>query len=127
MFSEATRTSGIHFDAQIDPVDGLLSKEAEINLYRVVQEAANNVIKHSHAASGKFVTRKTNQSLQVTIQDDGRGFDLAAAEVNRRGFGLVGMAERIRLSGGTFAVHSAPLQGTIIEIQLPVKADYANS
>lgn len=126
MFSETSRTSGILFELEVDPVDGLLSKEVEINLFRVVQEAANNMMKHSQATSGKFMMQRANYGVHVTIQDNGKGFDTAEAVANKRGFGLVGMAERIRLSGGTFAVRSTPQCGTTIEIHLPVRDENAN-
>lgn len=113
----------------IQDVDGLLTDEGEINLYRVVQEGAANIVRHSGARSAAIAVRRVTGALEVTLVDDGRGFD---AEERRRargggrpggGFGLPGMAERVRILGGRLEVVSAPGRGTRVRVVVPVRAE----
>jgi signal transduction histidine kinase len=98
-----------------------LSQLHEITLYRVVQEALNNVARHSQAASARVLLRHRNGSIQCSIEDDGEGFDvepvmeLTAVE----GLGLLGMRERVAALGGAFEIHSSRGKGTKIIVTLP--------
>jgi signal transduction histidine kinase len=99
-----------------------LAPERELALYRIVQEALNNVVKHARA---RHVHVKLNygDQLTVVIQDDGRGFELpdqADALSDLGHFGLIGMRERAELIGARLTIHSAPGVGTTIELQLPL-------
>ena len=82
-----------------------LSPEVEITLYRVVQEALTNVVKHSGAEHVSIVISNREGSVAATIDDDGRGFD--SAEVRQDALGLLGMRERLALVGGTLEVESS--------------------
>ncbi|MDQ3652904.1 MAG: histidine kinase [Acidobacteriota bacterium] len=111
------RVSQIAFTAEIDRIDNLLPQEAEINLYRIVQECVNNIIKHSGATEAKIVIKKEAENLFVTIQDNGQGGVLmasASAPSPNGGFGLLDIAERVRLLCGTHTIDSIAGQGTII-------------
>jgi signal transduction histidine kinase len=115
-------TPDLRFAAQLDNIDSVLPAEMEINLYRIVQEGINNIIKHS-AASQAFIKIKRSQNLiEVAIEDNGRGFDpnvLRSVEPgNGGGFGLIGITERARILGTTPVVQSAAGQGTRIVIKL---------
>lgn len=123
MLNKAFATEQYHLAAEIEGVDGLLAKESEIHLYRVIQECANNIIKHAEASEVRVTIRKEAGALTLTITDNGKGFTPAgsrAAELNTRGFGLAGMTERVRLLGGTHTVDSAPGQGTTVTIKLTI-------
>lgn len=113
----AAASSDVTFAYEIDPVDGVLSKDAEINLYRIVQEGINNVLKHSEAAEAYVSVRVGAASVQVTIRDDGRGFAVTAHDGARRGLGLHGMAERAKMLGGALDVSSAPGTGTVVRLR----------
>jgi signal transduction histidine kinase/ligand-binding sensor domain-containing protein len=121
MCAQADRTSGIHFSTELEPIDGLFTQQAEISIYRVVQEAVNNIIKHSKAGEARCVVRRQAGAVELTIQDNGCGFSgvVADGEPSRGGFGLVGMAERVRLMGGSCVVDSSQGQGTTVTIKLP--------
>ncbi|MBL8213103.1 MAG: hypothetical protein JNK87_20470 [Bryobacterales bacterium] len=112
----AAAASTILFSAQIDPIDGLLSNEGEINLYRIVQEAVNNILKHSRAARASVVVERNEGHIAVRIDDDGEGFDLRAQD--KRGFGLTGLAERARILKARYALQSAPGQGTMLRLEI---------
>jgi two-component system sensor histidine kinase ChiS len=122
MLRQIANASDIGFTSEVDPVDGLLSKEAEISLYRIVQEAINNILKHSGATEASVRINRAGDEIQVTIADDGRGFRLEPAghaELQKRGFGLAGSAERVRMLGGTQTIQTAPGRGTTIHITIP--------
>ncbi len=91
-------------------------------IYRIMQEALNNIAKHSKANAVHLNFRKTKSGLCLTIQDNGRGFNLEqvmALQTSRRGFGLASMRERAELSGANFRIDAAPEKGTRISIAWP--------
>ncbi|HMJ33490.1 MAG TPA: GAF domain-containing sensor histidine kinase [Baekduia sp.] len=92
--------------------------ELEEAVYRLVQEALTNAVKHAGATRVDVVVRESGQALHITVRDDGGGFD---PDGQSPGFGLVGMRERIALAQGTLEVRSAPGEGTAVEIELPMR------
>lgn len=103
----------------IDSIDRLFSPEAEIHLYRIVQESFNNIAKHARASSARIRIERNGHRVEITIQDDGRGFNPEkTARTERGGFGLKGIAERARMLGAKYAIHSAPGEGTTITLKL---------
>jgi PAS domain S-box-containing protein len=85
-------------------------------LFRVMQEAMNNIAKHSKADLAHLSLRKADGKIELIMEDNGMGFDL---ENCRKGLGLTSMRERIELSGGSFAIESTPGKGTIIKALWP--------
>jgi signal transduction histidine kinase/ligand-binding sensor domain-containing protein len=112
-------SSSIRFLCDIAQLGGALPKEDEISLYRIVQEAINNIVKHSAATRARVEALRDEQGISVIIADNGKGFDAKAASAARGGFGLAGMAERVRMIGGTYSVESIPGAGTTITVHLP--------
>jgi len=118
-----TRQTGIpvHFEREL--AEGFFPQEEAIHIYRILQEALNNVAKHSHAPEAWVLLRETRGELMLEIRDNGRGF--AAAGENDRapgdGIGLMGMRERTGHLNGTLAIRSAPGQGTIVTVRIPVQ------
>ena len=98
-----------------------LSPQAEIHVIRVIQEALTNVRKHAHAQRALVRATVEDGMAIFSVDDDGRGFDLAKSSVGREGgFGLEAMRERMELIGGTLTVDSAPGRGTRIVARVPV-------
>ncbi|MCG3086428.1 ATP-binding protein [Sporosarcina cyprini] len=89
----------------------------EINLYRVVQEALHNVIKYASASHVIVHLDRLDDNLALYIQDDGIGFDMES--IKKEGLGLKHMQERIDQLDGIYSIHSAPGEGTRIDIQIP--------
>jgi signal transduction histidine kinase/ligand-binding sensor domain-containing protein len=118
MMESVSQAAGISLEATVDEIDGLLSPEGEINLYRVVQEALNNMARHSGAATGYVRIRRDSGAVRATVADDGRGFERDGSGDD--GFGLSGMAERVRILGGSLDVETAPGDGTRIRVDVPV-------
>ncbi len=95
-----------------------LPADVETALYRIVQEALTNVVKHAEAKHVSIVLTRKQASVLVMIEDDGRGFDPAQPSVV--GLGLQGMRERVELLDGSFQVEAAPRTGTTLIVELPV-------
>jgi signal transduction histidine kinase len=122
MVEKVAESSGINFTAEVAPVDDLFPDEVELSLYRIAQECLNNIVKHSGAKAASFIVTREADEMILKISDDGRGFspEALAADPSRRGFGLLGLAERVRLLGGDYTLRSAPGAGATTVIRLPL-------
>ena len=98
-----------------------LSNDRRTVLYRVAQSALNNISQHAHASSVKVSIRKVDNTICMSIKDNGRAFDVERVRYakGRKGLGLLGMRERVEMVGGSFLIESAPGKGTTITAQLP--------
>jgi len=111
---------GISADAHLGALDGQLSDEGQVVIYRVVQEALTNVAKHSGAKSVSVTAQWADGVVRVAIEDDGRGFNPDPDETNPSNcLGLSGMRERLALVGGYLSVETAPGRGTTVYAALP--------
>lgn len=117
MVRQVKNSSDIEFITEIENIDGLLSKEFEINLYRVVQECVNNVLKHSAATKAWLLIKRTAGGAEITCRDNGQGFDPEASS-RKGGMGLTGMAERVRMLGGRYTMDSAVGKGATIRVTM---------
>jgi signal transduction histidine kinase len=100
-----------------------VSSEIETILYRIIQEALNNVAKHSAATRVALVLRRTEEQVQAIIEDDGRGFDARATSQSGNGsgrLGLLGIRERLGIVGGNFKIESAPKRGATLFVRIPI-------
>jgi len=114
-FSRRTQLPVI-FEADQDiPV---LSDVYNITLYRVLQEALTNIVKHANASQVWADLTMEDRTLNLTIQDNGQGFDVSKTHPN--GIGITGLRERMILAGGKFNISSSPVRGTIVLAQFPV-------
>jgi signal transduction histidine kinase len=106
----------------VEDIDGLLPVASQINLFRIVQEAVTNLVRHSGARTASVYVRRDGATVAATIKDDGRGFELRRDSAGRLalGFGWSGIAERVRILGGQVEIVSAPDRGTRIELSAPV-------
>ena len=93
-----------------------LPPELEATIYRVIQEALNNVLKHADARHARISVVEDHRAVTLTVQDDGRGIEPAGG---RKGFGLIGMRERVELAGGELEIGAAVGGGTRIRASLP--------
>ena len=112
--------SGIRIKRTIEIEEGDIPSPLKTVIYRILQEALNNVAKHSQADRVELRLHKTADGMDLTLSDNGNGFDLTRAislQPSRRGFGLASMRERAQLSGGKFEIRSAPQEGTTIRVK----------
>ena len=93
--------------------------EPALNLFRIVQEGLHNVSKHSRASKVGVQLTGDSDSIRLTIFDNGVGFHSAENHASN-GIGIQSMEERVRLVGGQFAVHSRPMEGTTIDVWVPI-------
>ena len=98
-----------------------LRPQSEVTLLRITQQALANIAAHSGASRVTVRLRNLGDHVELTVRDNGHGFDTSALPVGS--FGIVGMAERVRIAGGTFQVESVPSRGTTITVDLPVATD----
>jgi signal transduction histidine kinase len=114
---------GIRFDVREVGTARRLPPAIETALFRVAQEAINNIARHSHARRADLLFEYSDGRIQVSIADDGQGFDLTSAANpadGKRGLGLMGMEERMTAVGGEFCLHTAPGAGTTITLSVPL-------
>ncbi|MGD1033003.1 MAG: histidine kinase [Candidatus Dormibacteria bacterium] len=98
-----------------------LRPQSEVTLLRITQQALANIAAHSGASRVTVRLRNLGDHVELTVKDNGHGFDTSALPPGS--FGIVGMSERARIAGGTFQVESAPGRGTTITVDLPVSTD----
>jgi signal transduction histidine kinase len=110
--------SGVRVHTALEPV--ALPPDAQLVVYRLVQEAITNITKHARAKEVWITLRALDGQAHVSVRDDGVGFD--PARQPRSTFGLIGMRYRVAAEGGQFSLTSAPGQGTCIEATLPQTA-----
>ena len=112
--------SGIRTRIEARIADERLPPDVETVLYRLVQEALTNVVKHAGATSVSIVLTRRDGGVSAIVEDDGRGF--APDKVRDDALGLVGMRERLALLDGTFVIESTPGSGTALVAFLPLRA-----
>jgi signal transduction histidine kinase len=95
-------------------------REIALCLFRITQEALQNVKKHSGADSVDVRLEGTDQEIHLSVSDNGSGFDPESAST-QGGIGIRSMEERVRLVGGQFAIHARPMEGTRIDASVPLQ------
>lgn len=113
--------AGIQPIVRASGLDGRLPQRVEIALYRLVQEAVANVIKHSYARKCTISLTWSDGVVEAAVEDDGRGFDPdKIGQAGEEHLGIVGMQERVRSLGGQFTIDSRPGGGTRVHIRIPL-------
>jgi signal transduction histidine kinase len=113
---EVSRRSEIEVAVESESVPEDLPDEHKIYIYRLVQEALNNAVRHSGARNAKVVVERLAKSIVVRVTDDGRGFDPGRS----RGMGILGMEERVKRLGGALRVESQPGKGATVTAEFPI-------
>jgi signal transduction histidine kinase len=109
--------SGLTIDLQSELGEARLPTETETTLYRIVQEALTNVLKHAEASRVTVLMTYSDAVVRLVVQDDGRGFDTDL--IRDGGVGLLGMRERVALVGGRLTVESTEGAGTMLTVEVP--------
>jgi signal transduction histidine kinase len=125
---ELSHRHGITIDVQFENIPKALPPEVSLSLYRVLQEALQNVVKHSASGHARVSLTGQMDTLTMTIQDSGAGFDPHEA-MRGPGLGLTSMKERLKVVGGQVSIHSQQGRGTVIHavapLCLPTKSTHA--
>jgi len=122
-FAQCTTSSRLRIEFKENLKDAKLSENIEITLYRIIQEAIWNVLKHARAQSVKVRLLISENEIELSVDDDGRGFDvesfLQQPELTK--MGLRGIRERVAILNGTVSVTSVLEQGTSMLVRLPLE------
>jgi signal transduction histidine kinase len=113
---ETSKRTGLNVVVDAGEAIDSLPDEHRTCIYRLVQEAVNNAVRHANARTVEVAVRRERQQVDVTVRDDGAGFDTRFL----RGLGLLGMEERVRRLGGRLKIVSKPGRGTLVHAALPV-------
>lgn len=112
MVKQSTAVSGIKYQCEYTKPFTIANHENAIHIYRIVQEAVNNTVKHSHAKNILIAMKEINDRIEFTIQDDGNGFDIS--KNGHHGMGLYIMKYRAEITGAQFHIQSDSKNGTVI-------------
>ncbi len=113
--------TGVSFDVEAEEEIPRTEPETEIMLYRIIQEAVNNALKHAEPEEIRVIFKYRKPVLTVGVSDDGKGFELEKVAAEHRGIGLNSMHERVALIGGRMEVSSAPGRGTQLKVEVEIK------
>ena len=110
----------------ISKVPDSLSKEISLCLFRVMQSALTNALKHSRVKTFEVNLNGTSEGICLAVHDEGVGFDLDKT-LTGHGIGIISMRERIRFVNRKLPIHSQPNCGTTIEVNVPLASEVARS
>jgi signal transduction histidine kinase len=116
--------AGVVAAVDIDQPSKRLPQHLEVSLFRMVQEAVNNIVRHAQAQHAQIRLAFADSVANVQVSDDGRGFDadrVLSLAVHARSVGLLGMQERVRLLNGSLTIDSHRGTGTTISIEIPIE------
>jgi PAS domain S-box-containing protein len=127
--STQLESAGVQLQWRAGGLGERLPPEMEVTLFRIVQEAVNNIARHSHASKAAITLTQDNSHVIAVVEDDGEGFD--AVQLSRRaqagdpahrqaGLGLLGIRERAALFGGDVVIESSPGHGTCLRVEMPL-------
>ncbi len=121
MIDKVACSSEIEFKYSSENIDGCLSGENEINFFRIIQEAVNNIIKHSEASKAELTICRSVNSIDLNISDNGKGLNehnSIVSKSKRTGFGMSTMHERARILGGDLKMTNRKQGGTEIALKV---------
>jgi len=110
---------GLKVNVEEFGLDQKLENSLEITIFRVIQELVTNIIKHAQATEATIALTSHNSSINIIVEDNGKGFSFKKTNKNKIGIGLETIEKRIEHLGGTFEVDSHPNRGTSIILNLP--------
>jgi len=116
---EMSNRHGLTIDVQFENIPAALSRDISLSLYRVLQEALQNVVKHSASRHAYVSLKGQNDTINLTVEDSGAGFD-PEETMRGRGLGLTSMNERLKVVGGHLSIHSQLGLGTTIHAVAPL-------
>src|SRR5262245_3214281 len=114
----------LEVDLRVEGLETRVEPDLETLVYRVAQEALTNVARHAAASAARLDVQRVPGKLSMSVRDNGVGFDVAqlfGSEERDRGFGLHGMRDRVQLFSGRFGLRSSPGEGTVVEIEIPLR------
>lgn len=117
--SQIDENTTLFISSEIDNIDNIFDKKQEVNIFRIVQEALSNIIKHANAEASKVTLKRNLNSIVLEIKDNGIGFDFSEKYQNIKSLGLKTLLERTKFLNGQMKVTSKKSQGTTLEFIFP--------
>jgi len=122
MIDRLNEVTEIKFNHDIDNIDNIFSREEAVNIFRIVQEATNNIIKHSKTKTAYIKIKLNENTVSLIIEDEGSGITRGKLDdilIHHKGFGLISLLHRVEILNGTFDINSVENKGTKICITIP--------
>jgi signal transduction histidine kinase len=110
----------VHIELRADNIPGDVSPDIALSIFRVLQEALQNAVKHSGSPRFEVLLNHVSNQVHLTVRDSGRGFDAAQA-MKGHGLGLTSMNERVALVNGEVSIESQPQKGTTVHVRVPLR------
>lgn len=129
LVNQLAQSEGIDVQFTVEGTVEGLSADMEVAIYRILQEALNNVKKHADASEVDVLAEFTEKEITLTVQDNGRGFEVPDSITDFAsigGFGMMGLQERAQLFGGQIDIESQPFEGTTIRMRMPRQSTLAH-
>ena len=117
---ETERRSGLQVTLRCDPLPDLLPQKVLTALYRIVQEALTNIVRHANATRVVIAMAHTGSFIELRIEDNGTGFPDPSLRVPGKSFGLIGIRERVLMLGGELSLGNLPGGGASMVVKLPL-------
>jgi signal transduction histidine kinase len=118
LLNRIAESGALRIERRLENVDDVVHGESATHLYRIVQEAINNTIKHAHATFSRVQLERDIHCVRLSVNDDGKGFDVN--NVRAHGLGLSSIAERCKMLSASFKLTSNVGLGTTINIEMPI-------
>jgi PAS domain S-box-containing protein len=119
LVDEFQKRSGIRCEVKVEDGEVRLKEDRSIVLFRILQESLTNISRHANARNVEIRLRSNATHIRLDIKDDGQGFDVAAAR-KKKTFGLLGIRERVIMLHGSLKITSAPGEGTLVSVSIPL-------
>lgn len=120
MINEVDANTNIFFSHEIENIDALLSKEASLHLYRIIQEVLNNMIKHAEAKSASIIIERKKNSIEARIADNGKGFERPENPSSTASLGMKTLVERAKMLHSKIEINSRINEGTTVSLTIPI-------
>ena len=120
MVDEIDANTNIFFTHEIEDVDALLSKEASLHLYRIIQEVLNNMVKHAEAKAASVTIEKRKNSIEAIISDNGKGFEYSEKVKTSDSLGMKTLMERAKILHSKIDIKSQLHNGTTVTLSIPI-------
>ena len=118
--SQIDENTNLFISSEIDNIDHIFDKRQEVNIFRIIQEALNNIIKHANAEATKVVLKRKSHAVLLEIKDNGVGFDFSEKYQQMKSLGLKTLLERTKFLNGQMKITSKKNQGTTLEFNFPI-------
>ncbi|MBT0606917.1 sensor histidine kinase [Aequorivita echinoideorum] len=122
MIDEIDANTNIFFTHEIEQIDALLSKEASLHLYRIIQEVLSNMVKHAQAKSAMIRIQTTGNTIETVIRDNGKGFVISEKMKTSGSLGMNTLYERAKILNSKLDIKSQINKGTTVKLTIPISA-----